>query len=177
MAERDLPPVPYQSPIMDRQGQLSPVWAAWFRQLFFRVGGHVALTNTELDVDGTNIFSGSSAPSGSLGEVNDFYFRSNGDYYKKTGETSWTLQANLTGPQGAQGIQGVQGDQGIQGVKGDTGDTGATGPIGETGVGAFSPDYINDTIEVPVNRQLVAFQRVTIASGGSLQIFGRGRIL
>jgi hypothetical protein len=52
-----------------------------------------------------------------------------------------------------------------------------TAQIALTGAQAYSPDYIESTVNVPVKRQLIAFQRVTIAAGGSLQIYGRGRIL
>jgi len=43
--------------------------------------------------------TGSGAPSGALGVVNDLYLDTdNGDYYKKTGGSTYTLQGNLTGP-------------------------------------------------------------------------------
>jgi hypothetical protein len=41
----------------------------------------------------------------------------------------------------------------------------------------MNPDLIDTTFSVPVHRQMIAFQRVTIASTGRLQISGRGRIL
>ena len=72
--------------------------------------------------NGSTWYTGTIAPSTGTGVVNDFYLNtSNGDYYKKTGASTWTLQANLTGPQGATGSQG------IQGVAGPTGATGAAG--------------------------------------------------
>lgn len=37
-----LPPVPYQSPIVDRSGIITKVWADWFRQLLARVASLVA---------------------------------------------------------------------------------------------------------------------------------------
>lgn len=53
MAERDLPPVPIQSPMILDTGIASQPWAAWFRQIFNRVGGHQALTNVELESEFT----------------------------------------------------------------------------------------------------------------------------
>ena len=78
--------------------------------------------------NGSTWYTGTIAPSTGTGVVNDFYLNtSNGDYYKKTGASTWTLQANLTGPQGATGAAGATGSQGIQGVAGPTGATGAAG--------------------------------------------------
>jgi len=50
VAERDLPPVPIKTPVIDDSGMISTAWSAWFRQLFFRVGGNAAKTNIELDI-------------------------------------------------------------------------------------------------------------------------------
>lgn len=47
---------------------------------------------------------GAGAPAGGLGLVGDFYLNtSNGDYYEKTGASTWTLRGNLTGPAGTAG--------------------------------------------------------------------------
>jgi len=81
---------------------------------------------------GEKWFSGSGVPAGSLAGtiVGDWYLNTaNGDVYEKTATTTWTLRANIRGPQGIQGIQGV---------KGDTGDTGPQGPSGTVGVHAAS---------------------------------------
>jgi hypothetical protein len=45
---KSVPPVPYKAALVDARGLLTPAWAAWFRQVFTRVGGHDALSNTEL---------------------------------------------------------------------------------------------------------------------------------
>jgi hypothetical protein len=89
---------------------------------------------------GEKWYSGSGAPPGATGVVNDWYTdTANGDFYEKTAASVWTLRGNMRGPQGAQGATGAQGPigntgaQGPQGVKGDTGATGAQGPIGNTG--------------------------------------------
>jgi len=64
--------------------------------------------------NGATWFTGSGAPASGTGSVNDLYLNTaNGDYYKKTSFSVWTLQGNLTGPTGATG---------------STGSTGATGP-------------------------------------------------
>jgi len=49
-------------------------------------------------------YTGSGAPGSSLGEVDDYYLDNDtGDYYKKTGSSTWTLQGNLEGPAGPKG--------------------------------------------------------------------------
>jgi len=66
---------------------------------------------------GSKIYSGSGAPAGGTGVVGDWYLNdSNGDFYEKTGASTWTLRDNLTGPQGIQGVQGTQGTQGNPGL-------------------------------------------------------------
>ncbi|MDX1814228.1 MAG: hypothetical protein R3319_05505, partial [Candidatus Bathyarchaeia archaeon] len=79
-------------------------------------------------------WSGTGAPSPSLGEDGDYYLNlDNGDVYNKVSD-SWTWAANIQGPEGPQGEQGLQGIQGEKGDKGDKGDTGDTGPQGEQGI-------------------------------------------
>lgn len=69
--------------------------------------------------------AGAGAPASSLGAVGDWYLNSsNGDVFEKSSETTWSVRANIRGPQG---IQGVKGDIGPQGVKGDTGPQGVKG--------------------------------------------------
>jgi len=48
MSQQDLPPVPYKTKVLTDGGVLSPPWMAWFRSLFFRVGGNIAPTNSEI---------------------------------------------------------------------------------------------------------------------------------
>ncbi len=81
-----------------------------------------ALENSDLPA----FLDGSGAPAGSLGNVDDRYIDNDtGDYYEKTGASSWTLTGNFEGPQGVQGIQG------LQGLQGDTGAAGADGVFAE----------------------------------------------
>lgn len=57
--------------------------------------------------DGSEWHNGSGSPSGALGVVGDYYLNNdNGDYYEKTGSSTWTLRGNLEGPQGPQGPSG-----------------------------------------------------------------------
>ena len=85
-------------------------------------------------LNGSTWYTGTGSPSGALGTINDFYLNtSNGDYYKKTGASNWTIQANLTGPQGVQGVTGATGVQGPIGATGSSGPAGSTGPSGSNG--------------------------------------------
>ncbi len=49
--ERNLPPVPINTPLIDQKGMVTQPWLGFFRHLFNRVGGHSAKTNIELDLD------------------------------------------------------------------------------------------------------------------------------
>ena len=65
----------------------------------------------EQGAPGEKWFTGAGAPSGGTGIVGDWYLNSsNGNYYEKTGSSTWTSRGNLRGPTGPQGIQGIQGD-------------------------------------------------------------------
>jgi len=44
-----LPPIPYKTPLLDRNGYLNEAWSRWFRDMFERIGGTRALSNTELE--------------------------------------------------------------------------------------------------------------------------------
>lgn len=43
-----VPPLPYKTPMVDSRGMLTEPWSKWFRQVFLRIGGTTALSNTEL---------------------------------------------------------------------------------------------------------------------------------
>lgn len=92
---------------------------------------------------GTVWRNGSGAPSNSLGANGDYYLNDdNGDVYKKTAGT-YSVVANIEGPQGDQGPTGntgPEGPQGIKGDKGDKGDTGDTGPQGPQGIQGIQGD-------------------------------------
>jgi len=49
---------------------------------------------------GSSWYTGSTTPGSGLGLQKDFYLRTtNGDYYEKTGVSTWTFRGNLKGPQ------------------------------------------------------------------------------
>lgn len=48
MANQTLPPLPYRSPLLDNAGYLTQAWSVFFRQLFERVGGSVAPSNSDI---------------------------------------------------------------------------------------------------------------------------------
>lgn len=50
--------------------------------------------------NGSTWFLGSGVPAGGLGVVGDLYLRSNGDYYLKTGVSTWAGISSLIGPSG-----------------------------------------------------------------------------
>lgn len=191
MAAQDLPPVPYQTPVMNKGGALTEPWAVWFRQLFTRVGGFRAKTNLELDLNGTKTFNGSGVPSGSLpgSSVGDYYINNDNKYlYEKTATNTWTYRTTLAGADGSAATVALgttsTGAPGSSASVTNSGSTSAAvfnftiprGSQGDAGDGSV-PYYIDDTYTIPIKRQALFFQQVTIAPGGSLIINGRGRIL
>lgn len=89
--------------------------------------------------------TGPAAPTGGLGNMGDFYLQqTNGSYYKKSAQTTWTPQGSLMGPAGATGPTGAAGAVGPTGITGPTGATGATGTIGAGQVAGNTP-YWNGT--------------------------------
>ncbi len=92
--------------------------------------------------DGSVWHTGTGAPSGSLGVVGDWYFRSsNGYVYEKTGSSTWTFRQDITGPQGPQG---------------------ATGPIGPAGPREWQALY-NSSAALPISPTTTS---VSIANRG-----------
>jgi hypothetical protein len=80
-------------------------------------------------------FTGSGAPAGGLGAINDWYLDSvSGNYYEKTGASSWTLRGNLKGPPGTDGADGATGSTGATGTPGEQWFTGGGAPSGGLGV-------------------------------------------
>lgn len=86
---------------------------------------HKIVPVTTTNTGGGGIFTGTTAPSNSIGADGAAYIRTNtGDLYQKEG-SSWTLKGNLKGPRGDAGISGNS----IEGPKGAPGDTGPPGPL------------------------------------------------
>ena len=51
---------------------------------------------------GEKWFTGSGAPAGATGAIGDWYLNSStGDYFEKTGASTWTIRGNLKGPTGS----------------------------------------------------------------------------
>lgn len=46
---KSVPPIPLQVQIVDDRNYLNPVWSRWFVQLYQRIGGSLALSNSELE--------------------------------------------------------------------------------------------------------------------------------
>lgn len=68
--------------------------------------------------DGSTWHNGAGAPSSGLGVVGDYYLNStNGDFYSKTGVSTWTLGGNLKGATGDAGSAGAAGSNGIDGIR------------------------------------------------------------
>jgi hypothetical protein len=106
--------------------------------------------------DGSVWWNGPGAPDSSLGVDGDFYLDlNNGDVYNRI-SGSWTLVANIQGPDGPQGEQGPAGPQGDTGPQGPQGDTGPQGPQGDTGLPGA--DGINSIITVIYNRNSTIFE-------------------
>lgn len=60
--------------------------------------------NTVFVTVGTNWLSGTGSPSGSLGNLKDYYIdNSTNNYYYKSGTSTWTLQGSIQGSTGAAG--------------------------------------------------------------------------
>lgn len=107
---------------------------------------------------GEKWFSQSGAPATGTGIIGDWSLdTATGDVYEKTGAATWTLRANIRGPQGIQGLTGTTGATGPTGNDGPTGPTGPTGATGQAEVwysGAGAPSgatgavgdwYLNQT--------------------------------
>ena len=113
----------------------------WFNLGYFPVAGPQGPQGVQGPTgpkgEATKWYIGATEPNsaGLVKPAGDFYLRftgpnepSNGGVYVSTGNGSWTLQANIRGPQGLTGANGPKGDKGDQG---DQGPAGPAGPAGE----------------------------------------------
>ena len=83
-------------------------------------GSWTKIVDIDRGADGRTWHGGSGAPSGSLGDIGDWYYRtSNGYVYEKTGSSTWTFRRDQTGPQGARGYRGYKGEKGDKGARGN----------------------------------------------------------
>lgn len=77
---------------------------------------------------GEKWYTGSGAPDGGTGIVGDLYLNTdNGDVYEKTGASTWTLIANIEGPQGPAGSDGADGSVWYNGSGAPSGALGVVG--------------------------------------------------
>lgn len=91
-------------------------------------------TNGTNGINGTTWYAGTIVPSNATGVNGDLYFRSStGDVYLKSSGT-WSIVANITGPQGAPGTNGINGNNGTNGSNGAPG-AAATISVGSTTTG------------------------------------------
>lgn len=108
-------------------------------------------------------YSGSGAPLSEVGEIDDFYINElNGDVYKKTAATTWTLELTIAGPQG---IQGIQGDPGTDGTNGTNGTDGAPGRDG-----GIKLTFSTTVTDADPGAGAIRFNNATIASVTNLFI-------
>jgi hypothetical protein len=78
--------------------------------------------------------------------VNDWYLNStNGDYYEKTGTSTWTLRGNLKGPTGNTGTTGNTGPAGSIWRSGSGAPAGALGVVGDWYLNTANGDYYEKT--------------------------------
>ena len=83
--------------------------------------------------DGTQILTGTSSPTNTIGKTGDIYIdTTNWNFYKKNG-SSWTLVGNLKGSDGAQGNVGPQGQPGQDGTCVRTGNGAPSSFLGTNG--------------------------------------------
>lgn len=71
MSQTDIPPIPYMTPMTNEKGLATQPWAAWFRQLFNKIGGNTAqLFTNPMVAQGDIIYGGASgAATGLTGNV------------------------------------------------------------------------------------------------------------
>jgi hypothetical protein len=127
-------------------------------------------TNGTNGTNGALWYTAAGAPAGGTGVVNDFYLNStNGDYYKKTGASTWTLQGNLKGPTGATGATGATGPQGPAGPAGGGGAAVSISPysFSTTSSGGFSNRMIAIKVFSPAASTVSRMQTFLFNTYGS----------
>jgi hypothetical protein len=155
-------------PALDNDGNALISGALYFNS----VGNRLKTYNgSSWDFISSKWLTGSGTPSGGTGADGDFYLRSNGDVYQKSGGGWGSVLFSIKGAQGDAGPQGAQGQAGQTGPKGDKGDTGATGATGSTGptgaTGATGPAGTAATIAVGTVTTGAAGSSATVTNSGT----------
>lgn len=65
-----LPPIPYKTRLVDSAGIITPQWAALMREMFARVGGTQAPSNTQLNTTLENIQEDITALEADVSDLN-----------------------------------------------------------------------------------------------------------
>lgn len=117
---------------------------------------------------GEQWFTGSGAPSGATGAVGDFYLNSaNGDYYEKTGSSTWTLRGNLRGPAGAGDLSSTAFT-----TKGDLLTATAPSTVTREGVGANDTVYTADSAQVTGHKWVKVGDAMILAGSNLAKLSG-----
>ena len=97
-------------------------------------------------VPGEKWHTGSGAPPGATGVVGDWWLdSSSGDFWEKTGTSTWTPRGNLKGPTGATGSTGAAGTPGEKWYSGAGAPPGATGTLGDWYLDTVNGDVYEKT--------------------------------
>ena len=136
-----LNPPPYKSPMFDRSGLVTQVWAAWFRDLFDRTGGSGAAETVAEHVADTTAHAASAitnSPSGNIVATN--VQAALNEIQTVVDSIQAAIDGGLEGDSAydvavANGFVGTEAEwlESLVGETGPTGATGATGPQGSTG--------------------------------------------
>ena len=95
--------------------------------------------------DGSQILTGTTAPSGATGAVGDYYINTtNGFLYKKTGLSAWTYLFTMIGATGATGATGAAGASGTSLIHSDPVNHLTTTNGSYQTLSSFSTDKTND---------------------------------
>lgn len=90
--------------------------------------------------------AGAADPTGADGAVGDFWLNTtSGAVFKKTGASSWTLQANIRGPSGTNGTNGTNGTDGARWYSASGAPAGGTGVVGDWAVDTVTGDVYEKT--------------------------------
>lgn len=156
MGNTNLAPVPTQTPIT-AQSMLTIPWQSWFIQLYTLV-----LAASQIDATAAAAAAASSATAAASASTSASGYSTSALGYSNSAATSASIATTAAGQ-----------------ANGSAASAAASAAAAEAAATSqsFAPYNISSTITVPVNTQMVTFQRVSLLAGGRLVIKGRGRIL